>query len=104
MIKAILACDETGGVGLNGKMPWPHIPIDFQWFMDQTKGHVMVMGRTTWQDSQLGHPVPDRLSYVVTRNPSVCPEADVSFKGILFRASNTFTKNTLGKRSGSLVV
>ena len=49
--------------------------------MDQTKGHVMVMGRTTWQDSQLGHPVPDRLSYVVTRNPDNCPEADGVIQG-----------------------
>ena len=81
MIKAILACDEDGGVGLNGKMPWPHIPIDFQWFMDQTKGHVMVMGRTTWQDSQLGHPVPDRFSYVVTRNPDSCPDAEGVIQG-----------------------
>ena len=41
----------------------------------------MVMGRTTWQDSQLGHPVPDRLSYVVTRNPDNCPEADGVIQG-----------------------
>ncbi len=81
MIKAILACDEEGGVGCNGQMPWPHIPRDFQWFMDQTKGQVMVMGRTTWQDSQLGHPVPERLSYVVTRNPDLCPEADGVIQG-----------------------
>ncbi len=81
MIKAILACDEEGGVGLNGKMPWAHISRDFQWFMDQTKGHVMVMGRTTWQDSQLGHPVSDRLSYVVTRNPNLCTEAHGVIQG-----------------------
>ena len=41
----------------------------------------MVMGRTTWQDSQLGHPVPDRLSYVVTRNADNCPEADGVIQG-----------------------
>lgn len=81
MIKAILACDEEGGVGLDGKMPWPHISRDFQWFMDQTHGHVMVMGRTTWQDSQLGHPVPDRLSYVVTRNPNLCQGANGVIQG-----------------------
>jgi len=86
MIKAILACDEEGGVGLNGQMPWAHIPKDFQWFMDQTKGHVMVMGRTTWQDSQLGHPVPDRSSYVVTRNPESCVDADGSIQGDIVQA------------------
>ena len=86
MIKAILACDEEGGVGLNGKMPWPHISKDFQWFMEQTKEHVMVMGRTTWQDSQLGHPVSDRLSYVVTRNPDSCEGADGYIQGDIVQA------------------
>ena len=28
-----------------------------------------------------GHPVPDRLSYVVTRNPNNCPEADGVIQG-----------------------
>ena len=50
MIKAILACEESGGIGLNGEIPWPHIAIDFQWFMNQTKHAILVMGRVTWQD------------------------------------------------------
>ena len=75
MIRAILACEEQGGVGKNGQLPWPHIPRDFQWFMDQTFGHVIVMGRTTWDDPQLGHPMPDRISYVVTSRPESCPAA-----------------------------
>ena len=75
MIKAILACEENGGIGLNGAIPWPHIEVDFQWFMNQTKHAILVMGRVTWQDSQLSHPIPDRRSYVVTRHPSACTEA-----------------------------
>ena len=75
MIKAIMACDEQGGVGLNGKLPWPHIPRDYKWFMDQTYGGVLVMGRSTWDDPQLTHPMPNRISYVVTSRPESCPEA-----------------------------
>ncbi len=76
MIRAILACDNNGGIGNDGRIPWPHIKRDFEWFMDQTLDSVMVMGRITWMDSQLNHPIPNRLSYVVTRNPEVCSSAD----------------------------
>lgn len=83
MIKAILACDEQGGIGKNGKLPWPHIPRDMKWFVDQTFGHVMVMGRRTWDDPQLSHPMPNRLSYVVTSRPETCPEAHGHLSGDL---------------------
>ena len=75
MIKAIMACDEQGGVGRQGKLPWPHIERDFQWFMNQTIHGVIVMGRSTWNDPQLGHPMPDRISYVVTSRPESCEQA-----------------------------
>ena len=81
MIKSILACDEAGGIGFNGEIPWPHIEIDYQWFMNQTKYGVLVMGRVTWQDSQLSHPIPERRSYVVTRDPSICIHADGCIQG-----------------------
>ena len=77
----MLACDESGGIGLNGNIPWPHIDIDYQWFMNHTRHGVLVMGRVTWQDSQLSHPIPERLSYVVTRDPSVCINADGCIQG-----------------------
>ena len=70
-----MACDNKGGVGVNGQLPWPHIERDFRWFMDQTLDGVIIMGRTTWNDPQLGHPMPDRISYVVTSRPESCPEA-----------------------------
>ena len=75
MIKAIMACDRNGGVGLRGQLPWPHIERDFRWFMDRTLHGVIVMGRNTWNDPQLGHPMPDRVSYVVTSTPGTCSEA-----------------------------
>jgi dihydrofolate reductase len=32
MIKAILACDESGGVSKNGTIPWPKNLKDLKWF------------------------------------------------------------------------
>ena len=81
MIKAMLACDVNGGIGLQGCIPWPHIERDFRWFMDHTVDGVLVMGRVTWQDSQLHHPIPDRLSYVVTRDSAACEGAHGIIQG-----------------------
>lgn len=72
MIKAIMACDEQGGIGLDGAIPWPHNPRDIEWFFKNTHGDVMVMGSGTWRDSQLNHPMQDRISYVVTSAPERC--------------------------------
>ena len=81
MIRAILACDDDGGIGLRGKIPWPHVARDVQWFLDQTEDSVMVMGRVTWEDSQLNHPIPNRRSYVVTRDANNCPDANGTIQG-----------------------
>ena len=81
MIKAIMACDERGGVGHKGGIPWPHIPRDMQWFLNHTEGDVMVMGSATWKDPQLAHPMPQRTSYVVTTRPHLCPRAHGHIQG-----------------------
>lgn len=76
MIKAILACDENGGIGLNGSMPWPHNKKDMQHFRDQTTGHVVVMGSSTWQSPGMPKPLIRRYNVVVTRNQDEHPGAD----------------------------
>ena len=78
-----MACDDKGGVGLKGAIPWPHNPRDLNWFFKHTHGQVMVMGSGTWKDSQLGHPMPDRHSYVVTSKPELCNDAAGCINGHL---------------------
>lgn len=68
MIKAILACDEAGGIGLNGSMPWPKNKRDLQWFKDCTSGHVVVMGSSTWNSTGMPKPLPNRINYVLSRS------------------------------------
>jgi len=70
MIKAILACDDAGGVSKNGTLPWPHNTTDLQWFKNNTAGHVVVMGSTTWQDPHMPRPLPKRVNVLVTSRPS----------------------------------
>ena len=81
MIKAILACDENGGVGNKGTLPWPHIKRDFQWFKDNTMGHVVVMGSATYLDPDMPKPMPKRKNVVVTSKPENCPLADDFING-----------------------
>ena len=81
MIKAILACDDTGGVGNKGTLPWPHVKRDFQWFKDNTLGHVVVMGSATYLDPDMPKPMPKRKNVVVTSKPENCPLADDFING-----------------------
>jgi len=82
MIKAILACDDTGGVSKNGTLPWPHNTTDLQWFKNSTAGHVVVMGSTTWEDPHMPRPLPNRQNILVTTRMSnyinPCPDAYIT--------------------------
>ena len=69
MIKAIFAVDHWGGMGVKGSLPWPHHREDFQYFKEQTSGHVVVMGRKTWDDPKMPKPLPSRTTFVATTKP-----------------------------------
>ena len=64
MISAIVAVDNNWGIGFNGDL-LEHIPEDLKYFKALTSGHVVVMGRKTW-DSLPKKPLPDRLNIVIT--------------------------------------
>jgi dihydrofolate reductase len=69
MIRAIFAMDEEGGIGKGGSLPWPHLIEDMRWFRDHTRGHVVVMGRRTWDDPKMPKPLTQRTNVVVTNHP-----------------------------------
>jgi len=68
MIKAILAATSTGGIGNRGTLPWPKHSEDLRWFKEHTDGHVVVMGRRTWDDPKMPKPLPNRINCVVSNN------------------------------------
>lgn len=65
MISAIVAVDNNWGIGYNGDL-LEHIPEDLKYFKALTTGHVVVMGRKTW-DSLPKKPLLDRINYVITK-------------------------------------
>lgn len=82
VVRAIVACDDNLGIGLNGDMPWGRIPQDLRWFRECTMGKVVVMGRRTW-DSIGQMPLAGRINVVMTtRSLPGLDQSDVySIKG-----------------------
>lgn len=62
-MKVIAAMDANRVIGYKGKLPW-HLPDDFNWFKRATIGHVLIMGRTTFES--VGE-LPQRYTYVISK-------------------------------------
>ena len=63
--KAIAAMSLNRVIGRGNSIPW-HLPDDFEWFKQTTMGHVLVMGRKTFES--IGRPLPGRETIVLTRS------------------------------------
>lgn len=75
--KAIAAMSLNRVIGDGSQIPW-HLPEDFKWFKATTLGHVLVMGRKTFES--IGRPLPGRETIVLSR-------ANWSHPGVLTVAS-----------------
>ena len=64
MLRMIFACDEQGGIGRGGQLPWRQ-RTDLQHFKSYTEGKCVVMGRKTWES--LPKALPGRRNIVMTR-------------------------------------
>jgi dihydrofolate reductase len=64
-IKAIAAVSLNGVIGKKGDLPW-RIPGELKWFKKITMGHIIVMGRKTW-DSLPGL-LPGRENWILSRS------------------------------------
>lgn len=84
MINAILACDDRGGIGKNGTLPWPKQAEDLAYFKRLTDGKTVIMGSATWQSKGMPKPLPNRHNVVVTLHPEQHPGADdyVPYKNV----------------------
>lgn len=63
--KAIAAMSLNRVIGNGNEIPW-HLPEDFKWFKQTTMGHVLVMGRKTYES--IGRPLPGRETVVLSRS------------------------------------
>ena len=68
LVSAIVATDERGGIGKDGRLPW-HLPNDLKRFKALTIGKPIVMGRRTFDS--IGRALPGRQNIVVSRRPDL---------------------------------
>ena len=75
-VAAIVAMDEGRVIGKAGALPW-HLPEDLAHFKRLTSGHVVIMGRKTWDSLPAKfRPLPGRTNIVISRSPEalILPE------------------------------
>ena len=68
MIVAIVAHGECGLIGNGNELPW-RLPEDLKLFKKHTTGHIVVMGRKTWESIPKKYrPLPNRYNIVISRD------------------------------------
>lgn len=75
-MKMIVAVDRNWGIGKDGGM-LTAIPEDLEFFKNKTMGHVVVMGRKTFESFPEKKALPGRTNIVLTANPDWTGEGAV---------------------------
>lgn len=73
----IAALAENGVIGRDGDLPW-RLPEDLRRFRRLTLGHVVLMGRRTWDS--LGKPLDGRDNWVLSRDAAFAPAGAQVFR------------------------
>lgn len=79
MISLIVAMDEGGLIGREGRLPW-RMPEDLKHFRRLTMGKTMLMGRKTWDS--LGKPLDGREHWVLSRDAAFLPPGCQVFRNL----------------------
>lgn len=94
-IVMVAAVARNGVIGNGPDIPW-RIPGEQAEFKRLTMGHVLVMGRTTYES--IGRPLPGRTTIVLTRDPAWSAE------GVLVAASLDDALALAAKLPGDVMV
>lgn len=67
IISMIAAMGSNRVIGKDNGIPW-HLPDDFRFFKETTKGYHVIMGRKNWESLPTAYrPLPGRPNIVITR-------------------------------------
>lgn len=78
MLKILVAFDENRVIGKNNTLIW-QLPADLKRFKALTTGHVIIMGRKTFES--IGRPLPNRTTIVISR------QTDLQIEGVILANS-----------------
>ena len=67
-LNLITAVSEKGIIGSDGDLPW-NLKDEWKFYKTTTMGSLLIMGRKTYDS--VGHPLPGRESWVMTRSESL---------------------------------
>ncbi|MDI9325245.1 MAG: dihydrofolate reductase [Alphaproteobacteria bacterium] len=75
----IVATTPQGVIGMKGAMPWGmNQKTDLKRFKDLTIGHVVIMGRKTWESlPRACAPLPHRINKIISTTITTTTDADV---------------------------
>lgn len=90
-ISMIAAMSENRVIGKGNDLVW-HLPADFKFFKDTTKGHPIIMGRKTFES--LGKPLPFRTNIVISNSLSEVPDGTVLVRSLEEAVSKANGLNT----------
>ena len=76
MIEIVAAVAKNSVIGYRGDLPWRgQLPADMRHFRELTTGHIVVMGRKTWESlPSRFRPLPERINMVMSHG--LVPGAD----------------------------
>lgn len=64
-VNSIVACSKNNAIGRENQIPW-YLPADLKYFKKITTGHIIIMGRKTYES--IGRALPKRINIVISRN------------------------------------
>jgi dihydrofolate reductase len=73
-LSSIAAMASNRTIGVDGDLPWK-IPEDMRFFRTITTGHVLIMGRKTFET--FPSLLPNRFHIIVTRQPNYTPPKNI---------------------------
>jgi len=73
-INSIVACSRDNTNGSENQIPW-YLPADLKYFKKITSGHIVIMGRKTYES--IGRALPRRINIVVSKNKDFKAEEGV---------------------------
>lgn len=92
MISIIAAHDNNRVIGYKGGIPW-HLKPDLARFKELTTGHIVVMGRKTYES--IGKALPKRINLVVSKSENFRPKDALVFQSL--KDAMDYSKNWDGK-------
>ena len=82
MLALIVAVAHNRVIGKDNTLIW-HLPNDLKFFKEKTTGHVIIMGRKTFES--LPFLLPNREHWVITRDKALMRQKELRFSIVLRR-------------------